>query len=61
MIFLCAFLISYLAFKTVVPMKTVGFRRQNASNTSNPACTLFVERPVTRRCTPTNRQHVEGI
>lgn len=51
----------YLAFKTVVPMKTVGFRRQNASNTSNPACTLFVERPVTRRCTPTNRQHVEGI
>jgi hypothetical protein len=61
MIFLCAFLISYLVFKTMVPMKAVGFRRQNGSNTSNPACTRFKQRPVTRRYAPINQQRVEGI
>ena len=40
----------YLVFKTMAPMKIVGFRRRIAANPSNPACKQFAQRLNTRRC-----------
>ncbi|MEN9864335.1 MAG: hypothetical protein RLZZ601_2099 [Pseudomonadota bacterium] len=37
-LFFGSFSNKYLVFKTMVPMKIVGFRRQIAANPSNPAC-----------------------
>lgn len=49
-LFFGAFLNKYLVFKTMAPMRFVGFRRQTVNNPSNPACMQFVWRLTTRRC-----------
>ena len=49
-LFFGAFSNKYLAFKTMAPMRFVGFRQQTVNNPSNPACMRFVWRPTTRRC-----------
>lgn len=60
-LFFDAFLSMYLVFKTVAPMRFVGFRRQTVNNPSNPACMRFTWRPATRRCDRQRSLHISGF